>query len=371
MIAGATRCSATRATLLAVVSANAAGRAQEIAVRPVAIWTNRRRGVELRRFSKARSTPPMTAAMKVIWAKPASGILPCTASGTPAARRATAPAVVTAAARTPTETVVRASVLVNRDGTCSTVISGEVVTVDMVGSLFVGGGALCTAHHVHERRGRIRHRSPIESPDRPQLRHLGRTRWWRKPDSPLHQLTAGLTGPGLTRLDVPVQLVLAQLIGGEQVPDPGLAGVSRTRPRPRPRRPARLFALAADGGPLPPGPGLQVQRPEINAEVHLRIAVLRGRFPVGDRVQLLDPYLLLRVSRVLRRLPCFQALKGDAVLAEQHPPLAQRELRRMAALVSRVERSESVGAEVADHIPHPVLAGKRDLRDRGHVHALS
>jgi hypothetical protein len=41
---------------------------------------------------------------------------------------------VTAAARTPTETVVRGSVLVNRDGACSTVISGEVVTVDMVGS---------------------------------------------------------------------------------------------------------------------------------------------------------------------------------------------------------------------------------------------
>ena len=55
-------------------------------------------------------------------------------SGTPAARMATAPAVVTAAARTPTETVVRGSVLVNRDGACSTVISGEVVTVDMVGS---------------------------------------------------------------------------------------------------------------------------------------------------------------------------------------------------------------------------------------------
>src|ERR1035441_2705813 len=70
----------------------------------------------------------MTAAMKVIWAKPASGILPCTASGTPAARRATAPAVVTAAARTPTETAVRGSVLVNRDGTCSPLISGEAPT---------------------------------------------------------------------------------------------------------------------------------------------------------------------------------------------------------------------------------------------------
>src|SRR5664280_1494755 len=85
----------------------------------------------------------MTAAMKVIWAKPASGILPCTASGTPAARRATAPAVVTAAARTPTETVVRGSVLVNRDGRRSTVVSREAVTVDMVGSF---RGRRCCVH---------------------------------------------------------------------------------------------------------------------------------------------------------------------------------------------------------------------------------
>ncbi len=221
-------------------------------------------------------------------------------------------------------------------------------------------------------------------------------------------------GPGLARLDVPVQLVLAQLIGGEQVPHPGFAGVSRTHPWTR--RPARLFALAADRGPLPPGPGLQVQRPElINAEDHLRIAVLRGRFPVGDRVQLLDARLLLRIPRVLRRLPGFQALKGDPLLPEQDPqalvadvidhplghqeigqlgqapggkrqvmldrlglgdlldlpPLAQRELRRMAALVLRVERSEPVSVEVADHVPHPVFAGERDLRDRLHVHALS
>jgi hypothetical protein len=53
------------------------------------------------------------------------------------------------------------------------------------------------------------------------------------------------------------------------------------------------------------------------------------------------------------------------------PPLAQRELRRMAALVSRVQRAEPVGVEVADHIPHPVFAGERDFRDRRRVHALS
>jgi hypothetical protein len=55
----------------------------------------------------------MTAPMKVIWAKAASGISPCTASGTPAARRTAAPAVVAAAAKTPTEAVARGIVLVS------------------------------------------------------------------------------------------------------------------------------------------------------------------------------------------------------------------------------------------------------------------
>jgi len=52
------------------------------------------------------------------------------------------------------------------------------------------------------------------------------------------------------------------------------------------------------------------------------------------------------------------------------PPLAQGELRRVAALVFRVQRGEPVGVEVADHIPDPVLAGEGHLGDRGHIHAL-
>ena len=67
-------------------------------------------------------------------------------------------------------------------------------------------------------------------------------------------------GPGLARLDVPIQLVFAQLVGGEQVPDP--AGAVVAGPDPAPRRTAWLFALAADRGPLPSGPGLQVERSE-------------------------------------------------------------------------------------------------------------
>jgi hypothetical protein len=40
-----------------------------------------------------------------------------------------------------------------------------------------------------------------------------------------------------------------------------------------------------------------------------------------------------------------------------------------AAFVLRVQRPEPVGIKVPDHIPHPVLAGERDPRDRGHVRA--
>jgi hypothetical protein len=52
------------------------------------------------------------------------------------------------------------------------------------------------------------------------------------------------------------------------------------------------------------------------------------------------------------------------------PPLDQGELRRTAAFVPRIQRIEPVGVEVPDHIPDPVLAGERHLRDRGHIHAL-
>lgn len=51
-------------------------------------------------------------------------------------------------------------------------------------------------------------------------------------------------------------------------------------------------------------------------------------------------------------------------------PLRHGELRRSATLVLRVQRGELAGVDVADHIPHPVLSGERDLRDRDRVHAL-
>ena len=52
------------------------------------------------------------------------------------------------------------------------------------------------------------------------------------------------------------------------------------------------------------------------------------------------------------------------------PALAEGELRRAAAFVLRVQRTEPIGVEVMDHIADPVLAGERHLRDPGHVHAL-
>src|SRR6266566_5515717 len=66
-------------------------------------------------------------------------------------------------------------------------------------------------------------------------------------------------GPGLARLDVPEQLVLAQLVGGEQVPHPGGAGVGRAPAAPW--LAAGLFVFAADRSPLPVRPGCRFKGP--------------------------------------------------------------------------------------------------------------
>ena len=160
---------------------------------------------------------------------------------------------------------------------------------------------------------------------------------------------------------------------------------------------------------------LEIQRPElVHAKNDLRFAGLGDDLAVGDRIQVLDPGLLHRVVRVFGDLPGFQPLKGDALLAEQHPqalvadvvdhplsdqelrqlrqapggkrqvmldrprpgdlldlpPLRQRELGCPPAPVPRVQRGEPVSVEVADHIADPVLAGERHPRDRRCVHAL-
>jgi hypothetical protein len=161
--------------------------------------------------------------------------------------------------------------------------------------------------------------------------------------------------------------------------------------------------------------GHQIERAElVHAEDDFGLAVLGYDLPVSDRIQVLHPRLLGRVVRVAGGLPGLQALKGDALLAEQdaqalvadvvdHPlgdqevrqlgqtpgrerqvalgrlglrdlldiaPLGQRERLGPAALVLRIQRLEAVGVEVVDHIPDPVVAGERHLGDLCHGHAL-
>jgi hypothetical protein len=85
--------------------------------------------------------------------------------------------------------------------------------------------------------------------------------------------------------------------------------------------------------------------------------------PLSDQ----ELHQLRQTPRREQQVTLSQPRPGDLL---DLPPLAQGELRRPAALVPRIQGSEPVGAEVADHIADPVLTGKGDLRDRGHVHAL-
>jgi len=66
-------------------------------------------------------------------------------------------------------------------------------------------------------------------------------------------------GPGLERLDVPVQFVLAQLAGGGQVPGPGGAGAGRAPPGPR--RPAGSLPLPLTAARCRPGRGCRFSGP--------------------------------------------------------------------------------------------------------------
>jgi len=100
----------------------------------------------------------------------------------------------------------------------------------------------------------------------------------------------------------PVELVFAQVVGGEQVPHALGAGVGGAQPAPW--RAAGFFALAADRRPVPAGPWLKVERPEfVHADHHPRAARPWGHVAVGDGVQVLDPGLLRLVVRVFGGLP--------------------------------------------------------------------
>jgi hypothetical protein len=104
---------------------------------------------------------------------------------------------------------------------------------------------------------------------------------------------------------VPVELVLGEVVGGEQVPDPVGAGVGR--PSAGPRFAVGVLVPAAAFGLLPAGVRLEVERAElVHAEDDLGLAFLGYDLAVGDRVGMLDAGLLGRVVGVAGGLPGLQ-----------------------------------------------------------------
>lgn len=120
----------------------------------------------------------------------------------------------------------------------------------------------------------------------------------------------------LDRLCVAVELVLGQVQGGKQVPYSAVSVVGR--PAPSAWVTVGVLVPAAAVGPLPPGVGDQVERPElVHAEDDFGLALLGYDLAVGDCVKVLDAGLLGRVVGVAGGFPGLQALKRDALLAEQ------------------------------------------------------
>ena len=163
-------------------------------------------------------------------------------------------------------------------------------------------------------------------------------------------------GPVLAWLDVPVQLVLAQLIGGEQVPHPGGAGIGGAL-RGRGPGPGSLF-LPLTAAHCRPGCGCRFSGPNSSTQKITSGSPGSGiDLAVGDRIQVLDPGLLHRVVRVGGGLPGFQPLKGDALLTEQHPqalmadvvdhPLSDQELRQLRQAPGRKRQAMLGGLDLA------------------------
>lgn len=163
-------------------------------------------------------------------------------------------------------------------------------------------------------------------------------------------------GALLDQLDVAVELVLAQVQGGEQVPDSAVAVVGR--PPTTAWLPVGVLVLATVFGPLPAGMGHEVERPElVHTEDDFGLADLGYDLGVGDRVEVLDPRLLGRVVRITGGFPGLQALKGDSFLAEQDaqalvadvvdPPSATTKSASLVRLQVENGRSCSVGLDFA------------------------
>ena len=123
----------------------------------------------------------------------------------------------------------------------------------------------------------------------------------------LHALLAGL--------DVPEQLVVDQVVGGEQAPDAVVAVVSR--PASWSWVPVGFFVLSADRGPVPARMWHQLQRPElVQVPDHLWFAVFGEDLAISNRLQVLHPRFPRLVLRVLGRLPGLYPLKRDAFVTE-------------------------------------------------------
>jgi hypothetical protein len=112
----------------------------------------------------------------------------------------------------------------------------------------------------------------------------------------------------LARLDVPVEPVAAQVVGGQQVPYAVRAGGGRPPA-------ARSRPTAGAGGPVAAGVGLEVERAElVDADDDVGIADLDVDGAVHQAVQVQNPVLLGLEVRVARLLSGLQALKRHVLL---------------------------------------------------------
>ena len=123
------------------------------------------------------------------------------------------------------------------------------------------------------------------------------------------------------RLDVSVELVGLQVVGGEQVTDAVRARERRASPAPA------HVAAAASAGPLAAGVWLRFSGP--NSSIQMTLSGSPGpgsALLVGDRVDLEHPVLLGLKVRVVGLLAGLQALKGT--------PSARNSVRRPSWLMS-------------------------------------
>ena len=134
---------------------------------------------------------------------------------------------------------------------------------------------------------------------------------------------SALPGPGLPRLDVPEQPVLALARGpARRCRTPALRAEVRG-PHPRARRPARDLRPVADRGPLPPGPGLHGSAaPNASTQKTTSGSPSSGAASRSATVHLLDPDFVIGSYHELWRIEVIPHVSGAercALGADQHP----------------------------------------------------